>query len=261
MASIFIKLGILGAIIFVFIARRFLLSLPSLIYWWIMDIVHYDKNLFREYGLRLYCGRQGSGKTMGIVHDLENLRRRYPKAKIYTNFGYKAQTGALTSLNDLIDPAFKNGTDGVIFAIDEIQNEFSSATSKDFPESLLSQITQQRKQRVCILASSQVFNRVSKPLREQTFIVVECKTIFGRYTKLKYVSADDYLVYAENPTPKNRLKLRKLKLTTFVQTDVLRNCYDSYELIRRLSRDGFSPKISDFNISVNNQIKVSSRRK
>ena len=44
-----------------------------------------------------------------------------------------------------MDPAFKNGTDGVIFAIDEIQNEFSCANSKDFPETLLSQVTQQRK--------------------------------------------------------------------------------------------------------------------
>lgn len=243
--------GIIYKILFVvfigwcIFAHRFLFSLPSLLYWKIVDIRHYDKDLFRLYGLRMYCGRQGSGKTMGIVHDLEEYRRKYPKVKIYTNFGYSAQTAPLTSLNDLIDPNFLNGTDGVIFAIDEIQNEFSCSTSKDFPETLLSQITQQRKQRICILASSQVFNRIAKPLREQCFIVVECKTVFGRYTKLKYIDADDYISYADNPNPKKRLKLKKKYVKSFVQTDALRSCYDSYELINRLSRVGFAPKKSD----------------
>lgn len=254
------KLIILLCIGFCIFARRFLFSLPSLIYWWIQDIIHYDKDLFREYGLRLYCGKQGAGKTIGMVHDLEFYRRRYPKAKIYTNFGYTGQTAPLTSLNDLLDPKFRNGTDGVIFAIDEIQNEFSSATSKDFPESLLSQITQQRKQRICILASSQVFTRVSKPLREQTFIVVDCKTLFGRYTKLKYISAEDYIEYAEHPDPKKRLKLKKKKIDTFVQTDSLRNCYDSYELIKRLNRVGFSPKVQDLSVNLNNNVTVVKRK-
>lgn len=246
-------LALIGVCIF---ARRFILSLPSLVYWWIQDILHRDKDLFTLYGLRLYCGRQGSGKTMGIVHDLCEYKERFPKVKIYTNFGFKGQTAPLKSLNDLLDPALLNGTDGVIFAIDEIQNEFSSATSKDFPETLLSTITQQRKQRICILASSQVFMRVAKPLREQAFIVVECKTIAGRYTRLKYIDADDYLLYAEHPDPKKRLKLHKKGLKCFVQTDTLRNCYDSYELIRRLSRDGFAPKLSEVtsNTYVNNVV-------
>ena len=252
MLDILYKVLLLVTIGVCIFARRFLFSLPSLVYWWINDIKNRDPNVFNLYGLRLYCGRQGSGKTMGIVHDLEEYRRKYPKVKIYTNFGYRAQTAPLKSLNDLIDPSLLNGTDGVIFAIDEIQNEFSSSASKDFPESLLSQITQQRKQRICILASSQVFTRIAKPLREQSFIVVDCKTVGGRYTKLKYIDADDYISYAENPTPKKRLKLRKKAVKVFVQTDALRSCYDSYELIERLSRVGFRTKSADVNVNVNN---------
>ena len=145
MADIVYKIVLLGLLIWAVFAHRFLFSLPSLVYWWIQDIKNRDPNVFNIYGLRLYCGRQGSGKTMGIVHDLEEYRRRFPKVKIYTNFGYRAQTASLSSLNDLINPELLNGTDGVIFAIDEIQNEFSSSASRDFPESLLSQITPQRK--------------------------------------------------------------------------------------------------------------------
>lgn len=246
--------------LFVFyIFRRFLINSPQFFYYVIHDILHRDKNYFRLFGLRLYCGRQGAGKTIGLVYDLERFRKKYPRCKIYTNFGYKYQTAPLNSLNDLLDPQLKNGTDGVIFAIDEIQNEFSCANSKDFPETLLSQITQQRKQRVCILATSQVFSRVAKPLREQCFIVVLCRTFLGRYTRLKYYDADDYIEYSENPTREKRKKLHKKKLITFVQTDELRNLYNSYELIDRLSRTGFVPKISD-NYTVNKTF-VNVRRK
>ena len=150
----------------------------------------------------------------------------------------------------MLNPSLKNGTDGVIFAIDEIQNEFSCANSKDFPETLLSQITQQRKQRVCILATSQVFTRVAKPLREQCFVVVLCQTFFSRYTRLKYYDADDYIEYADNPSSEKKRKLHKKQLQTFVQTDELRDLYNSYELIERLNRTGFAPKLPDNSTNV-----------
>lgn len=244
---------ILGLLIFVFVCRRFFFSLPILIYYLSRDIKNFKRRDFKLYGLRLYTGRQGAGKTIGMVHDLERYRRRYPHCKIYTNFGYHYQTAPLKSLNDLLNPKLKNGTDGVIFAIDELQNEFSSAVSKDFPESLLSQITQQRKQRVCILATSQVFTRVAKPLREQTYIVIVCKTLFGRYTRLKYYDAEDYIDYADSLNPKQRRKLHKKRYDAFVQSDRIRTLYDSFELIKRLNRDGFAPKLptSDSNVSVN----------
>lgn len=246
---------ILLIMIVFFIFRRFLIQSPKFFYYKYLDLLNAKKDYFKLYGLRLYCGRQGAGKTIGLVYDLERYRKRYPRAKIYTNFGYKHQTAPLTSLNDLLNPSLKNGTDGVIFAIDEIQNEFSCANSKDFPETLLSQVTQQRKQRVCILATSQVFTRVAKPLREQCFIVVVCQTLFSRYTRLKYYDADDYIEYADNPSRDKRRKLRKKDYQSFVQTDSLRDLYNSYLLIERLSRVGFAPKqqvINTTNIVVSN---------
>lgn len=246
---------ILLIMIVFFIFRRFLIQSPKFFYYKYLDLLNAKKDYFKLYGLRLYCGRQGAGKTIGLVYDLERYRKRYPRAKIYTNFGYKHQTAPLTSLNDLLNPSLKNGTDGVIFAIDEIQNEFSCANSKDFPETLLSQVTQQRKQRVCILATSQVFTRVAKPLREQCFIVVVCQTLFSRYTRLKYYDADAYIEYADNPSRDKRRKLRKKDYQSFVQTDSLRDLYNSYLLIERLSRVGFAPKqqvINTTNIVVSN---------
>lgn len=242
---------ILAICVYVCVCYRFILSLPSLLPLWMKDIVHYDIHKFSLFGLRMYTGRQGSGKTIGMVYDLERYRKRFPHAKIYTNFGYKYQTGALTSLNDLISDDYKNGEDGVIFAIDEIQNEFSCANSKDFPETLLAEVTQQRKQKVCILTTSQVFTRVAKPLREQCFFVIKCSTLFGRYTMLKYYDADRYNDYVDNPSRDNKRRLIRKSYQSFVQDDNLRNLYDTYEKIKRLSRTGFVSKINNNQTIVN----------
>ena len=101
---------------------------------------------------------------------------------------------------------YRNGDDGVIFAIDEIQNEFSSAVSKDFLETLLSEITMQRKQKITILSSSQVFTRVAKALREQYYDVMECRTFFGRWTRIKCYDADDYCSVIDNYSPEKKFK-------------------------------------------------------
>lgn len=245
------QLIVLGVLTVCAFCRRFIVCLPDLIYWWAKDIKNRDRDYFKPYGVYMFCGRQGSGKTMGLTYMLEQYRKRYPKAKIYTNMQYIHETAPLKSLNDLLNKNLYNGKNGTIFVLDEIQNEFSCATSKDFPESLLQLITMQRKQRIVILCSSQVFTRVAKPIREQAFYVINCKTIFGRYTKLKWYDADLYLDYADNPSLENRRKLmfKAARKDCFVQSDYLRGCYNSYALVARLSREGFAPKVPSVDVS------------
>ncbi|MDD3016681.1 MAG: hypothetical protein PHR41_09370 [Lactococcus chungangensis] len=197
---------------------------------------------FDQYGVKMFCGRQGYGKTIGIVWYLEGLRAKYPNLQIYTNFGYTHEDGALTGLNDLL--VYRNGTDGVVFAIDEIQNEFSSAASRNFPESMLSTITMQRKQRVTILCSSQVFARAAKPLREQCYEVVECHTLAKRWTFLECFDAEDYNRYVDRVSEDNKAKVARKWRNSFVQSDELRGLYDTYQVVQRLSRDGFKTRVS-----------------
>ena len=121
---------------------------------------------------------------MSLVYTLEKIRKEYPKAKIYTNFGYKYENKPLNKLNDLLDRSLYNGNYGTVFCIDEIQNEFSASTSRDFPESVLSLVTQQEKNHILILCSSQVFTRVSKPLREQG---IPCYRMFNIFWSLYYL--------------------------------------------------------------------------
>lgn len=197
-----------------------------------------DGVTFEEYGTTMYCGRQGAGKTISMTEYLERMRLQYPKCLIVTNYGYKHQHFEFKDWNDFFD--IRNGTDGVIFAIDEIQNEFSSAAWNKFPESLLREITQQRKQRIKIVCSSQVYTRVAKPLREQCNDVVECWTFAKRWTFEKCVDAMDYNDTIDSPTAKKNI--RRLYRRSFVQDGSIRTLFDSYEKIEKISNTEFAER-------------------
>lgn len=200
----------------------------------IVDIIQNMKTgkQFNEYGLTMYCGRQGAGKTMAMTEYLERMREKYPNAIIVTNYGYIHEDRAMSDWSDFF--SIRNGTEGVIFAIDEIQNEFSSAAWNKFPESLLSEITQQRKQRVKIVCTSQIFTRVVKQLREQCNDVVDCNTFGGRWTFTRCYDAVDYNNSIDSPTA--RQKIRRLYTRSFIQDDYLRNLYDTYAKIEQMSK-------------------------
>jgi len=222
----------------------FVVKLPSFFYWFFRDVRNTLKNgkRFNYYGLKIFCGRQGAGKTMGLVWFLEKVRKEFPKSKIYTNFGYDFEDGVFHDWHQLVDGSMLNGEDGVVIGWDEIQNDFSSTKFKDFPDHLLSAVTQQRKQKMCILATSQVYTRVVKSLREQCFDVVECKTFFNRWTRLRCYDADDYNGVVDNPTPQAKFKLPKKWSVGFIQSDYLRGLYDSYAQIRRMATQEFVPR-------------------
>lgn len=206
-------------------------------YWLAVDLRNIRKfgRPFSEYGLTMYCGRQGYGKTIGMLEYLERMRHKYPDCLILTNFAYKHETRPFVDWKDFFD--VRNGEKGVIFAIDEIQNEFTSTAWKNFPETLLSEITQQRKQKIKIVATSQVFTRVAKPLREQTFEVVECRTLANRWTFTKAFDAEEYNAVIDQPVLKN--KLHRLWRRNFIQDNALRELYDSYAKIERIKRTEF----------------------
>lgn len=204
------------------------------------DIIYTMKHgrKFNEYGLTLYCGKQGRGKTVALVEYLERMRIKYPKAIIVTNFGYLRQNYAMQDWRDFFD--IRNGEDGVIFAIDEIQNEYNSNSWKDFPETLLTEITQQRKQRIKIVATSQVYTRVVKQLREQAHEVVECRTLMGRWTFLRAFDAEDYDIIVNNPDKKQRVKRTWRK--NFVQDSKLRDLYDTMLKIEKMKKTEYIPR-------------------
>ena len=207
--------------------------------WKLVDILDLPKRRgeFREYGLTLYCGRQGAGKTVAMVDYLRRMKERYPDCIIVANFKTIYADFQMESWEDFFQ--YRNDTKGVIFAIDEIHSEYSASSWKDFPESLLSEISQQRKQRIKIVATAQVFSRVVKPIREQTFSVMLCRTIARRWTFCCEYDAGDYERYMEGGT---KDKIRPIVKYSFVQSDNLRDSYDTYEKIQRMQKVRFIPR-------------------
>ena len=218
---------------------RFISMVVDTIRWMIYDILWTIINgkVFKPYGLTCFVGRQGGGKTISMVEYLDKMKELYPESIIITNFNYIKQDMPFVSWRQFTE--VRNGLNGVIFAIDELQNEYNSNNWKDFPEDLLSVVTMQRKQRIKIVATSQVFTRVVKQLREQCYEVVECKTILGRWTKQKCYDAEDYNYIIDNPTPERRFKTRKKWKYSFVQSNNTRNLFDSYAVVESIKQKEF----------------------
>ena len=99
----------------------------------------------------------------------------YPKARLVSNvdvIGYEDRTVPFDGVSRF--KTEKNGEYGIIFLIDEIQLLFNSLESKGMDVNLFETICQQRKQRVHIVGTTQVFGRLAKGFREQFKFVVEC---------------------------------------------------------------------------------------
>lgn len=178
----------------------------------------------------MLCGEQGSGKTMLMNYLVKKYKAIYPRVKVRTNFNHKDQDFELLSWEDLTLDT--NGIYGELDCIDEIQNWFSSNASKNFPPDMLTIITQQRKVRRCILATSQVFTRIAKPLRENTYLMYYPFTLFGCIT---FVRVFKPTLDSEG----NLVEKKLLKFFFFVHDDDLRNSYDSYKTILSLKNSGF----------------------
>lgn len=196
------------------------------------DYMNRNPEFFRHQGMIIFTGRQGRGKTVALVEQTLRYQREYPKCKVIGNLDFKYQDDVLDDWTKLID--YKNGIQGVVAQIDETQNWFSSNQSKDFPPQMLEVITQNRKNRRVILGTAQSFNRLAKPIREQTTEVRECHTFAGCIT---FVICKEPILNYEGDVEK--LKYRGMYF--FVHNKELRESYDTYRVVESLRASGFAP--------------------
>jgi ATP-dependent Clp protease ATP-binding subunit ClpX len=195
---------------------------------------------FDDYGLTLFEGCQGAGKSISMIKQLNDYRNEYGNELfIATNCDFKFQDMQLEKFEDILLAVQRSkelGCVGCVIGWDEIQNDFDNQT-RTYPIAILRTITQQRKQGIKILATSQVFTRVAKVIREQTFEVVHCKTFLNRWTFQKYYDAIDYEYYIANIEKNEKAeKLHPKMRYNFVQDDEIRSLYDSYAVIKSLEK-------------------------
>ena len=207
----------------------------------VADYYAQNPEFFQYQGCIIFTGRQGYGKTIAMAEQALRWKKEYPNAKTLTNFALEGEDQILKHWRQLV--TYKNGIQGVIACIDEMQNWFSSNQSKDFPPEMLEVITQNRKNRRVIMGTSQCFNRLSKPIREQATEVRKCFTLFGCLT----------LVHKQIPeldANGNVVEWKSRGWYYFVHTEELRNAYDTYKVIESLSESGFQPRQPDSETSV-----------
>ena len=196
----------------------------------VADYFAHDPEFFRYQGCIVFTGRQGYGKTIAMAEQALRWRKEYPKAKCITNFALRDESAKLNDWRLLV--GYKNGIQGVIACIDEMQNWFSSNQSKNFPPEMLEVITQNRKNRRVIMGTAQSFNRLAKPIREQATEVRKCYTFFGCLTFV-------HRVYPELDSNGDVDSWKHRGWYYFVHNVELRESYDTWKVIESLKESGF----------------------
>ena len=209
------------------------------------DIFNKDPDFFSHQGCVIFEGRQGAGKTISMIEYARRMQQDYPRALCTSNLGYKKENVELEDWRMLLD--YKNDIYGVIVVIDELQNWFSSNDSKNFPPDMLEIITQNRKNRRILLGTAQNFYLLAKAIRSQATEVRRCSTLFGALT---IVRRFEPILDSDG----NVKEFKRLGSYFFVHDKDLRESYDTYKVIKRLSKVGFQDKPQDITSNIYNII-------
>lgn len=156
-----------------------------------------DTNTFPT-GTVIFTGKQGSGKTYGMVAYAHEIHKKYPKAKIWTNVQIDEPWALLWHTAGQLTEILKtqrNGADGMLLIIDEAHLFWHRRDG--IPLELLASISQQRKQRLRICFSSQIFEELDISLRKQITDVVTCSRL-GRTVLIESISRGDTLQLDKN---------------------------------------------------------------
>jgi len=215
-----------------------------------------DKDYFRPNGTQVYCGKQGSGKTISAVRHANRIKDLYPKAVLVSNLDLKyyqpIDFSSEQQLKEIVQQLnhnrnlcskyyirFKsleelsqalvlinNEKYGVIYLIDEIHTYFNSLDSKNIPMFVFTEISQQRKQRKVIVGTSQLFLRMAKPFREQCDNLIVCNTIFGVLTIQRVYDGMELEQEYDG-----KLIGHMRKMGWFWHTRSLRDSFDTYQKV------------------------------
>ena len=187
-------------------------------------------DFFDPCGLMVFCGPQGSGKTLSAVRYCQEVVKKYPKCIFCSNVSIEGvESIPYQGLESLF--GLSNGYEGVLYLIDEIHLEFNSLESRNISIEEMIEFSQQRKQRKHIVGTSQVYMRLAKPLREQIKDVVLCHNLFN-------LVQHNQLVDGEHAVEENgKFKSKVVKNYWWFHTPELYRSYDTYAKMQRYKNE------------------------
>ena len=176
---------------------------------------HYRKNdLFYGWGIHLFTGRFGAGKTSLMVIKAYELCKKYPQLHILTNlkltnFPVYTNIMHLSCVDDILQ-----APENTLVLIDEIGTIFNSrdfmSGKKSVPKALFQHLAQCRHRKMMILGTVQRFLLLDKQIRDISATVTECRSSFKHpfsrmlsgvvYDIDEYEDATDYFEFMANNT-------------------------------------------------------------
>lgn len=195
-----------------------------------------NPDYFNPSGITVFCGAQGSGKTLSCVRVVKKVLKEYPKALICSNLDIKGLDREIIPFTDYEQlHTLSNGIKGIVFLIDEIHVLWNSLESKNIPISDMAVFSQMRKDRRAIFGTSQVYSRIAKPIREQLHLVVKCRT-FGKY--IQFNELIDPNPDGSTGEHDGELQGELIKTHFFFHSPADYESYDTLNKISRITRGG-----------------------
>lgn len=214
--------------------RCFVFNLHFVTFYTAKDIFEYFKKRkwrnFCEYGIDMYVGMFGHGKTLSMTHKARLLYKQYGDTLIFiSNYDLLGIPYIpLINFQQLVDLGEKlpEGKQGVVVLIDEISSVLSHRNYASFPLELVSMLCQQRKRHIYIMCTAQRFFMVDKIWRSITTHVYDCSK-FWRFQHVQKYDAWEY----ENAM--NTQLIRKIGHNWWFVRDADYNSYDTSQMITK----------------------------
>lgn len=168
------------------------------------------------YGIYIFCGEQGSGKTLSLVRFAYVLKNHLKYDHFYSNM----TLDGFQLFNKLDSLTYVRKS---IIVCDEMGIVQNSKSSKDVNADLLRFSAQNRKNQRIVLTSSQQVYMIQKDLRTQCRVLIDCAKV-GPLVLNRYYKP---IVDLDGNIDKSKL----LKLDFFIATKRLYNLYDTCEVI------------------------------
>ena len=220
--------------------RMFVKNIHRTVYYSGKDLYFYIKEKqwekFGMYGIDMFIGMFGAGKTLTMTHRASALYGKYgDKLRFISNYHLtNIPYIPLVNFKQLVDLGTMEDDEyvGTVVLIDEISTVLSHRNFANFPIEMLSMLLQQRKRHIYIMCTAQRFFMVDKIWRSITTRCVDCRKRW-RFANMKYYDAWDY----EQSINSNILKPFANKWYFVRDKDYA--AYDTSEMISKQSADDF----------------------
>lgn len=265
-----VVIGLFCVLMSVPLVRCAVFHVKEILFYSVNDIYAYFRSRkwddFRLFGIDLFVGMFGKGKTLTMTHRVRELYEKYgDRLRIISNYKLNGipyvplvNFQQLVNLNVSEDPPdpyegeddfdyhcrvlrhwFDTYTDseeskivGTVVCIDEISSVLSHRNYSNFPLELLGLLCQPRKKSVYIMCTSQRFFMVDKLFRSLTTNVYDCRKVW-RFQRFSVFDGWSY----ENATDSSLL--RPLSSGCWFVKDADYESYDTSELIDRNKAEDF----------------------